>query len=95
MGEKVGIALGTLKNLPLHAVRVQPKDGDCGWYIHGGEYSEDEDFYQPLHVSHLAAYCTMVIPYLALPPGWRLLLALGHEDVWFDCELLKNMADGA
>jgi hypothetical protein len=26
--------------------------------------------------------------YLALPPGWRFLIATNHEDVWFDAALL-------
>jgi hypothetical protein len=92
--EKVGIALATLKNFPIHAVRVQPENGDCGWYIHGGEQSAAFDFYQPLCVSHLADYCAVIVPYLALPPGWRVLLAPGYEDVWFDGELLKKASDG-
>ncbi len=25
-----------------------------------------------------------VLPYLALPPGWRFLIADGYEDGWFD-----------
>ncbi|MGC0237608.1 immunity protein Imm33 domain-containing protein [Arthrobacter sp. SD76] len=24
------------------------------------------------------------VPYVALPAGWRFVLAPGHEDVWFD-----------
>jgi hypothetical protein len=27
-------------------------------------------------------------PYLALPPGWRFLIAPDYEDVWFDESLL-------
>jgi hypothetical protein len=95
MNGRVGIALQTLENLPLHAVRVQPENGDCGWYIYGGEVSADVNFYQPLCVAHLPDYCAMIVPYLALPPGWRVLLAPAYEDVWFDDELLKKPAGGA
>jgi hypothetical protein len=28
--------------------------------------------------------------YLALPAGWRFLLAPDHEDVWFDVNLLDG-----
>jgi hypothetical protein len=94
ISEKVGIALQTLENFPLHAMRVQPENGDCGWYIYGGEHSSDVSFYQPLCVAHLADYCAMIVPYLALPPGWRILLAPAYEDAWFDDELLKRAADG-
>lgn len=88
--QKVGIALESVGKLPLHAVRIIPENGTCGWYIYGGEYSADTDFYQPLHVAHLPEHCPSIIPYLALPPGWRVLLAPSHEDVWFDGELLKD-----
>lgn len=92
-GQKVGIALGSLGSVPLHAVRLAPERGTCGWYIYGGEYSTDADFYQPLHVVHLGEHCPCIVPYLALPPGWRVLLAPGYEDVWFDGELLKTTND--
>jgi hypothetical protein len=88
--QKVGIALDSLGKVPLHAARLNPENGTCGWYIYGGEYSADADFYQPLHVAHLGDYCPSILPYLALPPGWRVLLAPGYEDVWFDSELLKS-----
>jgi len=92
--QKVGISLGSLENLPLHAVRLSPENGTSGWYIYGGEYSTDADFYQPLHVAHLVERCPQIVPYLALPPGWRVLLAPDYEDVWFDGELLKDVTEG-
>ncbi len=91
--QKVGISLGSLEDVPLHAVRLSPDNGTCGWYIYGGEYSPDANFYQPLHVAHLIERCPNIVPYLALPPGWRVLLAPDYEDVWFDGELLKNVID--
>ena len=89
-GQKVGIALDSLGRAPLHAVRLAPENGTCGWYIYCGEYSTDAAFYQPLHVAHLDDYCPRIGPYLALPPGWRVLLAPDYEDVWFDSELLDK-----
>jgi hypothetical protein len=89
---KVGIALATLTLLPLNAVRMNEENGTCGWYIYGGEYSDNPEFYQPLHVAHLAKYCPQIIPYLALAPGWRVLLAPDYEDVWFDGESLHEPA---
>ncbi|WP_374582836.1 hypothetical protein [Pseudoduganella sp.] len=82
--EKVGIALATLSELPLNALRVKPVDGVSGWYIWGGEYSTANDFFEPLHISHLQDHCGLIVPYLGLAPGWRVQLAPGHEDVWFD-----------
>lgn len=92
-GQKVGIALGSLSTAPLHAVRLAPENGTCGWYIYGGEYSTREDFYQPLHVAHLDEHCPSIVPYLGLLPGWRVLLAPDYEDVWFDGDLLKPVND--
>ena len=86
--EKLGIALSSLDQLPLNAVRHLAVRGTCGWYIWGGEYSTDPEFFQPLHVSHLAEHCPQIQPYLALAPGWSVVLAPGHEDVWFDQGLL-------
>jgi hypothetical protein len=91
--QKVGISLASLENVPLHAVRLSPENGTCGWYIYGGVYSTDADFYQALHVGHLIERCPNILPYLALPPGWRVLLAPDYEDVWFDGELLKCVTD--
>jgi hypothetical protein len=82
--QKLGIALATLDLLPLNASRLRQENGTCGWYVYGGEYSDAPDFYQPLHVAHLSEYCPQFLPYLALAPGWRVLLAPGFEDVWFD-----------
>lgn len=71
--------------LPVHGLRHAPVGDTTGWYIWAGEeLSDDGDFFQPLHVEHLQALCPQVIPYLALPPGWRFLLAGAYEDVWFD-----------
>lgn len=88
--DKVGIALHTLHLLPLNGLRHPPEAGTCGWYIWGGEEPSDApEFFQPLHVEHLAARCPAALPYLGLPPGYRFLLAPGREDVWFDGSLLS------
>ena len=63
----------------------------CGWYLWADEeMSEDDDFFKPMHVYHLIERCPNVVKYLALPPGWRFLLAGDHEDVWFDAKLLAT-----
>lgn len=88
---KVGIALQTLGLVPLNAMRVIPANGTCGWYIWGGtETSDEADFYQPLCTSHLHKYAPALLPYINLGPGWRVLLAPGYEDVWFDERLVET-----
>jgi len=75
--------------LPLNGLRHRPEGDTTGWYIWAGEkLSDDPGFFQPVHVSHLEEWCPTVIPYLGLPPGWRFLIAAGHEDVWHDGTLI-------
>lgn len=76
--------------LPINGVRYLPEGDTTGWYIWGGEeFSEDPDFFAPLHVSHLGEWNDLVLKYLGLPPGWRFLVTDGYEDVWFDQEVIK------
>jgi hypothetical protein len=87
--DKAGVALSTLSLLPLNALRHPPGGGTSGWYIWGGvATSADPNFFQPLHVEHLATYCPAIIPFLGLAPGWRVLLAPNRQEVWFDDKLL-------
>ena len=70
-----------------------PVVGDtCGWYIWTGGAIDQEDssFFRPLHLRHLANDHPEVMPYLALPPGWRFQIAPGYEDVWFDETILET-----
>jgi hypothetical protein len=88
--DKVGIALSTLHLQPINGLRHLPENGTCGWYIWGGtELSQSADFFQPLHVAHLEQTCPDVLPYLALPPGHRFLIAPGYDDVWEDQSLVE------
>ncbi len=86
MDDKVGIARNIKTGqVPINGVRCLPENGTSGWYIWAGEtMPDDADFFVPLHLSHLGDWCPDVLPYLELPPGWRFLIAPGHEDVWFD-----------
>jgi hypothetical protein len=52
--------------------------------------SRGDDFFVPLHVEHLAEWCAQLLPYLALPPGWGVVLAPGYEDVWYDPAYLDD-----
>lgn len=74
--------------LPIHGMRFKQENGTCGWYIWAGEYSEDLDFFKPLHISHIDDWNPLVKKYLGLPPGWRFLITPTYEDVWFDDTLV-------
>ncbi|WP_244520036.1 immunity protein Imm33 domain-containing protein [Sinorhizobium glycinis] len=90
-GMKVGIALnGRNGTTPINGLRHPPEGDTTGWFIWAGdELSDDPDFFKPLHVQHLRAWCPQVQKYLALPPGWRFLVAGDYEDVWYDESLLN------
>ena len=90
-GSKLGLALTTLGNSPIHGLRVLPTESTNGWYIWcGGEMSHANDFFAPLHVEHLAEYLPAAVEYLGLPPGYRFLIdGANFEDVWFDAALLE------
>ena len=89
---KVGISRSVRDGqIPLNGMRHPLEEGTTGWFIWAGEdLPSDPDFFVPLHVGHLAEWCPEVLPYLALPPGWRFLLAPEYEDVWQDASLLST-----
>ena len=88
---KVGISKNVKDGLtlPIHGLRHPPVDDSTGWYIWAGEYSENQDFFQPLHAWHLQEWSPQIIKFLGLPPGWRFLVANEYEDVWYDETLLE------
>lgn len=88
--EMLGLALDTVRLMPINGLRYAPESGTCGWYIWGGEtFSQRADFFSSIHVKQTSDYIAMVIPYLDLPPGFRFLIdQTGHKDVWFDASLL-------
>jgi hypothetical protein len=87
---KLGIAITTIKNVPLNGLRHPVTESTCGWYIWGGtEFSENAEFFSPLHVFHIEEYCPEASSYLGLPAGWRFLIAADFVDVWFDESLLN------
>jgi hypothetical protein len=89
--QKVGVALNVREGvIPANGLRHVPAGDTSGWYIWaGGEPSTANDFFKPLHISHLHEWCPQVVRYLGLSPGWRFLIAGDHEDVWFDANLLS------
>jgi hypothetical protein len=73
---------------PIHGLRHPVTETSAGWYLWADEeLSPDPDFFAPLHAEHLATICPQVLPYLALPAGWRFFLATGATDVWYDATL--------
>ncbi|MEI5681373.1 MULTISPECIES: immunity protein Imm33 domain-containing protein [unclassified Mesorhizobium] len=88
---KLGVSRAVRERLrPLNGLRMPPENGTSGWYIWAGEaFSDADDFFVPLHGEHLDEWAPAVLPYLALPPGWRFLIDGSYEDVWHDEQLLR------
>ncbi len=89
---KVGIS-SNLKGgilFPINGLRHKPVGETTGWYIWAGEeYSDEKNYFVPLHVEHLKEWCPEIIKYLGLPPGYRILIGENdYEDVWVDLSIL-------
>ena len=74
---------------PIYGLRHPLRNGTTGWNIWAGDYSDDPDFFKPIHTKHLNDLYSETLKFLGLPPGWRFLIAEGYEDVWYDSRLLK------
>jgi hypothetical protein len=83
------VGVGPLDRQPLNGLRHRAVGQSNGWYVWSGDLSDDDDFFRPVHVEHMSELAPASVAYLALPPGWRFQVALGHEDVWYDAELLE------
>jgi|SRR5215469_12296831 len=87
---KLGFALSTTGKVPINGLRHPVENETNGWYIWcGEEFSDDSEFFAPLHASHVYEDYPEMATFLGLPPGYRFLLAPDYVDVWFDESLLK------
>lgn len=82
--EMVAVAISTLGKMPVYGTRiVLSQGGNISWFFHCGEYSDGDDFYQPVHAEHLSELLPSVLKYLRLPPGSKFIIDdQGYEDVW-------------
>ncbi|MEJ0001956.1 MAG: hypothetical protein WDN09_02130 [bacterium] len=87
---KIGISKNIKSStMPINGLRHPVEKETAGWYIWAGDFSDKDDFFDPVHVEHLSDDLPIVLKYLGLPPGWRFQIDdKGHEDVWFDEKLL-------
>jgi hypothetical protein len=91
-GTMIGVALGRAAAAePLNAIRHPPVGQSNGWYVwRGGQIPHDDDeFFSPMHIEHATSRFPGLLPYLALPLGFGVILAPGYEDVWQDEALLE------
>ena len=90
---KVGVARNVKSGLvPINGLRIRPEGDTTGWYIWAGEGDPqaEPDFFEPLHVHHLASWRPGILRFLGLPPGWRFLTDGEYDDVWEDSNLLRD-----
>lgn len=86
-----GIALLSLNEVPIYGVRRVRAGGACGWFLWGGDRSDADDFFSPVHLGHLEEIIPLVLPYLGLAPGFKFIIDKnGYEDVWYDPEELDK-----
>lgn len=84
---RVGVS-GNLDKDPINGLRHPIEKGTTGWFIWTGEYSEADDFFQPICAEHLLQQRPDIIKYLGLDIGSRFLADRnGYEDIWFDEKL--------
>ena len=87
---RVGVSANLDKD-PINGLRHPSEKGTTGWFIWTGDYSENEDFFQPMCAEHLLQLRPDIIKYLGLDIGYRFLADKnGYEDIWYD-EKLKNI----
>ena len=87
---KLGFALSTKGKLPINGLRHPVVGETNGWYLWCGEsFSNDPEYFQPLHTSHVYGDYPEVAKFLGLPPGFRFLFTPESVDIWFDESLLK------
>ncbi len=88
---KLGFALSTKGKLPINGLRHRVENETNGWYLWcGEEFSDDAEFFDPLHASHIYEDYPEMAKFLGLPPGYRFLLAQACVDVWSDESLLEG-----
>jgi hypothetical protein len=76
--------------MPINGLRHKPEKNTMGWYIWAGDFSNDSNFFKPMHIKHLEEKCPLILKYLGLPPGYRFQIDdKGYEDVWEDKSLLN------
>lgn len=77
---------------PVHGLRFPQEGYGTGWYLWAGDgFSDDPDFFKPVHGKHLLSRCPQVMKFLALPPGHRFIVDdEGNMAVHFDETLVEN-----
>lgn len=93
-GARCSVALD-VDEWPINGLRHPPDRASSGWYFWCGQRDvpdggEREDAFTSVLQRDMHKHLVDALPYLGLPPGYRVVIAPGYEDVWFDEELLDT-----
>ncbi|KVM51457.1 hypothetical protein WJ58_21665 [Burkholderia ubonensis] len=82
----VAVALETLGQSPVYGERVVLEEGEkISWFFYCGKFSEDKDFFKPVHTEHLSEILPNVLKFLRMPPGSGFVVDLyGGEEIWIN-----------
>jgi len=84
---RIGVSANLDKD-PINGLRHPRDKRTTGWFIWTGDYSEADDFFQPMCAEHLLQIRPEIIKYLGLEVGFRFLADKdGYEDIWYDEKL--------
>jgi hypothetical protein len=73
---------------PVHGLRHPQEGGTTGWYCWAGQWEDSDNFFVPLHASHLIEAWPPIAAHLLQPPGSRFVLSPDYVDEWQDDSLL-------
>lgn len=77
--------------LPVHGERVRGGENQSGWYVWcGGNRFDRDDFFQEMSVFEFAGRVPLAYSFLGLPPGFKFLVAGGHQRAWLEEGLLEE-----
>lgn len=82
------ISDGVLNGLPVSGVRYHSPSHMSGWWLTTREYSGDTKTLQIQHVSHILDTRPELIPFLALPCGFR--FSTEPKEITFDANVAAD-----
>lgn len=82
--DMIAVAINTIGQLPINGLRYPLlDDNNIGWFVYCGEYLADDNFFEPIHISHLDNLLPEVLPYLALEDHFAFVIdGVDYEDVY-------------
>ena len=86
------IAKESIGLLPINGMRRQAHRGESGWTVWCGADipADEETFFSELPAFNIQRSLAEAYQFLALPPGYRFLIAGAFAKAWFDPGLLND-----